>query len=183
MAAGARMWESKMFTKEQMVEWENKPTIDQIWANLQACFTEKWLKCHQYSSTTAKHSQFREVVLSAQEQAADKEEGEMQAMMSMLLQEQHLTKLEGMAAANRVAIETLLEHMNAIVGTSEKNTNKESMLPTGNNSGTAATKRSKKKCNNCGKMVFHKLEVCYELDANADKRWVVWKSSKVEMTP
>ncbi len=28
MAAGARMWESKMFTKDQMVAWENKPTVD-----------------------------------------------------------------------------------------------------------------------------------------------------------
>ncbi len=35
MAAGARMWESKMFTEDQMVAWENKPTIDQTWVNLQ----------------------------------------------------------------------------------------------------------------------------------------------------
>jgi hypothetical protein len=25
MAAGARMWESKMFTEDQMVAWENNP--------------------------------------------------------------------------------------------------------------------------------------------------------------
>ncbi len=29
MAAGARMWESKMFTEDQMVAWENKPTAQQ----------------------------------------------------------------------------------------------------------------------------------------------------------
>ncbi len=28
MAAGARMWESEMFTKDQMVAWENKPTAN-----------------------------------------------------------------------------------------------------------------------------------------------------------
>ena len=34
MAAGARMWESKMFTEDQMVAWENKPAVDQTWVNL-----------------------------------------------------------------------------------------------------------------------------------------------------
>ena len=29
MAAGARMWESEMFTEDQMVAWENKPAVDQ----------------------------------------------------------------------------------------------------------------------------------------------------------
>jgi hypothetical protein len=35
MAAGARMWESKMFTKDQMVTWENKTAAQQTWQNLQ----------------------------------------------------------------------------------------------------------------------------------------------------
>ncbi len=48
MAAGARMWESEMFTKDQIFAWENKPTADQMWANLQTYFTEKWLKRCQY---------------------------------------------------------------------------------------------------------------------------------------
>ncbi len=34
MAAGARMWESKMFTKDQMVAWENKPAAQQTWQAL-----------------------------------------------------------------------------------------------------------------------------------------------------
>ncbi len=36
MAAGARMWESEMFTKDQMVTWENKPAVQQMWQALQA---------------------------------------------------------------------------------------------------------------------------------------------------
>ena len=40
MAAGARMWESKMFTEDQMVAWEKKTAIDQTWVNLQTYFTE-----------------------------------------------------------------------------------------------------------------------------------------------
>ncbi len=49
MAAGARMWESKMFTKDQLVLWENKPPANQTWKALQDYFTEKWLKRCQYS--------------------------------------------------------------------------------------------------------------------------------------
>ncbi len=32
---GAQMWPSEMFTEEQILAWENKPAINQTWANLQ----------------------------------------------------------------------------------------------------------------------------------------------------
>lgn len=70
MAAGAQMWESKMFTEEQMLAWENKPAADQMWANLQAYFTKKWLESNQYLSSTAKQSRFKEAELAAQEKEA-----------------------------------------------------------------------------------------------------------------
>ncbi len=38
MAAGARMWESKMSTKEQMIVWDNKTAAQQTWQNLQDYF-------------------------------------------------------------------------------------------------------------------------------------------------
>ncbi len=41
MGAGAKMWESEMFTKDQMVVWENKPIANPMWDNLQTYFTEK----------------------------------------------------------------------------------------------------------------------------------------------
>jgi hypothetical protein len=41
MTAGAQMWECEMFTEDQMVAWENKPTTDQKWDNLQTYFMEK----------------------------------------------------------------------------------------------------------------------------------------------
>jgi hypothetical protein len=85
MAAGARMWESEMFTEDQMVAWENKPAVDQIWVNLQTYFVKKWLERHQYSAVTAKHSHFREATLAAQEHAAAEEESESHAMMFALL--------------------------------------------------------------------------------------------------
>ncbi len=77
--------------------------------NLQAYFTKKWLEWPQYSAATAKHSRFREAALEVQEHVAAKEEGEAHAMMFALLQEQHTTQLEAMAAANKAVMETLME--------------------------------------------------------------------------
>jgi hypothetical protein len=54
MAAGKRMWESKMFTKDQMVACENKTSVQQTWQNLQDYFTEKWLEQRQYLQATVK---------------------------------------------------------------------------------------------------------------------------------
>jgi hypothetical protein len=109
MAAGARMWESKMFTKDQLVLWENKPAANQMWQALQDYFTEKWLECRQYSQGTAKHSRFKDAALAAQEQVAAEEEGEVSAMMFALLQEQHKTQLKAMGTANQKAMEAMFE--------------------------------------------------------------------------
>jgi hypothetical protein len=55
MAAGARMWESEMFTDDQMAAWENRPTADQTWANLQTYFTEKWLDASIWQPRPSNH--------------------------------------------------------------------------------------------------------------------------------
>jgi hypothetical protein len=34
MAAGAQMWQSEMFTEDQMVVWENRGAMAQTWAAL-----------------------------------------------------------------------------------------------------------------------------------------------------
>jgi hypothetical protein len=179
MAAGARMWESEMFTEDQMVAWENKPAAAQTWQALQDYFTEKWLERRQYSQATAKHSRFKDAALAAQEQAAAEEEGEASAMMFALLQEQHKAQMEAMASANQKAMELMMERMNALVAGAQKGQDKENAPPAGNNNhSTGGTKRSKKKCQHCGKHVFHKAADCYELEANASKRWAGWKSVK-----
>ncbi len=100
MVAGTKMWESKMFTEDQMVAWENKLAAQQTWQALQDYFTEKWLERRQYSQATAKHSWFKDAALAAQEQAAAVEEGKTTVMMFALLQEQHKHQMEGMAASS-----------------------------------------------------------------------------------
>ena len=87
MAAGAQMWQSEMFTEDQMVAWENRTSATQTWTELQTYFTEKWLERKQYSATTAKQSRFKEAPLQAQEAAAAEEEGETQAMLFAMLQD------------------------------------------------------------------------------------------------
>jgi hypothetical protein len=62
------MWESEMFTENQMVAWENSnSTANQMWDNLQTYFMGKWLERHQYLAAMAKHSHFKKVALAAQE--------------------------------------------------------------------------------------------------------------------
>jgi hypothetical protein len=131
MAAGARMWESKMFTEDQMIAWENKTTAQQTWQALQDYFTEKWLERCQYLQATAKHSRFKDAALAAQETAAAEEVGETSAMMFALLQEQHRTQLEAMATANQKAMDAMFERMNAIVAGNGKGQDKETTPPAG----------------------------------------------------
>jgi len=188
MVADARMWECEMFTEDQMVAWKNKPAVNQTWVNLQTLFTEKWLERRQYLAAMAKQSRFKEATLAAQEQAAATEEGETQAMMFAMLQEQHQLQLEASAAANKAAMEAMMERMNALVtaqgGTKHDPTaDKENASPLTNRGKEDAikkehTRRKKALCPHCKAFVYHKPEKCLELEANNDKRWPGWKSIK-----
>jgi len=115
MTAGAQMWNSKMFTKDQMVAWENKTAAQKTWAVLQTYFTNKWLELKQYSAMMAKQSRFKEAALLAQETAAVEEEGESQAMLFAMLQEQHDKQIAVMAATNKANMDLMMEQMNAMV--------------------------------------------------------------------
>ena len=111
------MWQSKMFTKDQRVVWENKTTARQTWAELQVYFTEKWLERKQYSATTANESQFKEAALLTRKTAAAKEEGETQAMLFVMMQDQHAKQIKQMESANKPNMDAMMEPMNALVAT------------------------------------------------------------------
>ena len=162
-----------------MVAWENKSPAQQTWQNFQDYFTEKWLERRQYSQATAKHSQFKDAALAAQETAAAEEEGEASAMMFALLQEQHRAQLDAMASANQNAMEAMFEQMNAIVAGNGPRPDKENTPPGGNvnpgNDNDGGTKHKKKKFPHCRKTVLHKPVEFYELEANASKCWTGWR--------
>ncbi len=171
------MWASEMFTKEQMLGWENKSTADQTLPNLQAYFTEKWLERKQYSATTAKQSRFKEAAPAAQEKEAAAAEGETQAMLFAMLQEQHDKQIASMEATNKANMEAMMERMNALVAAGY---NKENVILPGTTPTSGGPKRPRAKkhhCPNCKKMVIHKAKDCYELEANKDKRFNGWKSA------
>ncbi len=190
MAAGAQMWQSNMFTEDQMVAWENKPAAQQTWVVLQAYFTKKWLECKQYSATTAKQSRFKEAALLAQEKAAAKEEGELQAMLFAMLHKQYDNQIMVMTATHKANMDALMERMNAILaGGGEKQTaqhDKETTPPrwnrcplAGTGMGTDQAKKPRKQkalCPHCKTFVLHKPDNCTELEANKDKQRPGWKS-------
>ena len=159
-----------------MLGWENKPTADQTWPNLQAYFTKKWLERKQYSATTAKQSRFKEAALAAHEKEAAEAEGETQAMLFAMLQEQHEKQLASMEATNKANMEAMMERMNALVA----GHNKENVVPPGTTPTGSGSKRPRAKkhhCPNCKRMVVHKAAECYELEANKDKHFDGWKSA------
>ena len=185
MAAGAQMWQSEMFTKDQMVVWENKTTAQQTWAELQTYFTEKWLEQKQYSATTAKQLRFKEAALLVRETAVAKEEGEPQAMLFAMLQNQHTKQIKQMEAANKANMDAVIEHRNALVATAgclkpthqldKENTPPltKNADPTGDGDRSCSRKPRRKKsfCPNCKMMVIPKPELCYELKVDKAARY------------
>jgi hypothetical protein len=177
MVAGAQMWQSEMFTEDQMVAWENKTTAQQTWAALQAYFTKKWLERKQYFPMTAKQSRFKEAAFLTQETAAAEEEGELQAMLFAMLQEQHDKQITAMTAMNKANMDAMMERMNAIMaGGGEKRMaqqDKENTPPrwnrrppAGTGMGMDQTKKPRKQkalCPHCKTCVLHKPDNCPKL--------------------
>jgi hypothetical protein len=130
---------------------------------------------------TAKQSRFKDAALAAQELAAAEEEGKTTAMMFALLQEQHKAQLKAMAASNKQAMDTMLERMNALIAGQGKAANKVTATIPNSNTGqaTKTATHGKKVCTNCKKLVYHKLQTCYKLEANASKHYPGWILSKV----
>ncbi len=141
--------------------------------SLQDYFTEKWLEQRQYLQATAQHLHFKDAALAAQELAAAEEEGKTTTMMFALLQDQRKAQLETMVAANKQAMDAMLECMNASIADQGKAMDKvTAMIPHSNTGQPSNTTNCKKKvCTNCGKLVFHKPQTCYELEANTSKRY------------
>ena len=115
MAAGVQMWNSKIFTEDQMIAWENRTAAQQTLSALQTYFTNKWLERKQYSATMAKQSRFKEAVLLAQETVAAEGEGKSQAILFAMLQEQHDKQITAIAATNKANMDAMMDQMNALV--------------------------------------------------------------------
>ncbi len=126
---------------------------------------------------TAKQSRFKEAALAAQEKEVAEAEGETQAMLFAMLQEQHDKQIATMEATNKANMAAMMECMNALVAAGH---NKDKVVLPGTTPAGSKPKRPRPKkhlCPNCKKMVIHKATDCYELEANKDKRFEGWKSA------
>jgi hypothetical protein len=76
----------------------------------------------------------------------------------------------------------MLEQMNALIACQGKAVDKVTATLPNNTTGQASNTMSHKKKlrTNCGKLVFHKPQTCFELEANASKRYPGWKLSNVD---
>jgi hypothetical protein len=103
-------------------------------------------------------------------------------MMFALLQDQHKAQLEAMVAANKQEMDAMLWYMNALITGQGKAVDKVTATIPNSNTGQASNtmNRKKKVRTNCGKLIFHKPQTCYELESNASKHNPGWKSSKVD---
>ncbi len=162
------MRESKMFTEDQMVAWE-KPQRS---------------KPGRISSiTSGKMARLKTILASHRKTFAVQGcSPSSTTMMFALLQDQHKAQLEAMAAANKQAMDAMLERMNELSEGQGKAADKvTTTIPNSNIVHASNTTNCKKKvCATCGKLIVCKPQTCYELESNASKRYPGWKSSKVD---
>ncbi len=180
------MWQFEMFTEEQMVVWENRGAMVQMWAALQTYFTERWLERKQYSSMTANQSQFKEAALLAQETAAAGEEGETQALLFAMLQDQHAKQIVQMEATNKTNMDTMMEQMNALVVARDARHAHEpdkvntppgsNVIPLGSDAQAKKPRQKKALCQTCKCFIMHKPANCFKLEANKALCYPGWKS-------
>jgi hypothetical protein len=108
-------------------------------------------------ATTSKLSCLKEAELIAQETAATEEEGETQAMLFALLQEQH-DKQMATIATNKTKMDTMMERINDLSDTTGGKgiNNKENTHPARNSTPTnnAGTKKPKGKKNSAQPAIF-----------------------------
>jgi hypothetical protein len=101
MTAGAGMWESKMFTKDQMVAWENKPPPAANLAESPGLLHRKMARAKTIFASHRKTVMVQGCSPCSPRAGSGSGRRQDTAMMFALLQEQHKAQLEAMAAANK----------------------------------------------------------------------------------
>ncbi len=125
-------------------------------------------------------------MLLAQETAAAKEEGETQALLFAMLQNQHMKQLAQMEGTNKTNMDAMMEQINALVavgGARHAHQPDKVNTPPGSNviplgGGAQAKKPRQKKalCPNCKCFVMHKPASCFKLETNKASCYPGWKS-------
>jgi hypothetical protein len=146
-------------------EWEAKPKVDQTFTNFRVFMQKEFGKHHKQNKTTAKSVGFGISNSVTDKDIAQIEQLKVQALMiaelANSMQEQSQKQFKEM-------MEMFKDKLDA----------KTSPSPTNPKNPKSGADKKKKKCPHCGLEVYHKPKACFELEANADKRYPGWTSKK-----
>jgi hypothetical protein len=135
------------------LEWKVKPTADQTFANFRIIMQKEFGKHHKQNKTTAKLVGYGIANSITDKEVNQIKQLEVQALMIAKL-------VNSMQEHSQKQSKEMMEMFKATL-------NMNSPTPTIPKGG--AGKKKKKKFPHCGLEVYHKLEACFELEANAAK--------------
>ena len=148
-----------------LCEWEVKPKVDQTFTNFRVFMQKEFGKHHKQNKTTAKSVGFGISNSVTDKDIAQIEQLEVQALM--------ITEL-----ANSMQEQSQKQFKEMMEMFKDKFDTKTSPSPTNPKNPKSGADKKKKKCPHCGLEVYHKPEACFELEANAAKRYPGWTSKK-----
>jgi hypothetical protein len=144
--------------------WEEKSARQKTFANFRVFIQKEFAKHYKQNKSTAKSVGHGIANNVTDEQANQIDTLEAQAMImaevANSIAEQNQKQFKEMMSMFQKALET-------------KNSPNAPNAPTNSSGG-----KQKKKCPHCAKLVYHKPEKCFELEANAANRPAGWKSAK-----
>jgi len=143
-------------------EWEVKLKVDQTFANFRVFMQKELGKHHKQNKTTAKLVGFGIASSVIDKEVEQIEQLKVQALMIAEL-------ANSMQEQSQKQFKEMMEMFNAKL---DAKTSPNPSYPKGGEG------KKKKKCPHCGMEVYHKPEACFELEANASKHPVGWKSKK-----
>jgi len=144
--------------------WEAKSKADQTFVNFRVFIQKEFGKQHKQNKTTAKS-----VGYGIANSITDKEIDQIDQ-----LEAQALFVAELANSMQEQSQKQFKEMMEMFTATFAKN----SPSPTNPKNPKSGADKKKKKCPHCGLEVYHKPEACFELEANAAKRYPGWTSKK-----
>ena len=189
---------SSVFTKEHKLQWDKLEAEDQSWQVLKEHFIDSYNEEERYANETTGRGglqginemneeaddatdELTEYLYQVKLAATDSKEQIMQMGAKMDVMEAFTKKLKTLSetiasqqktiASQQATIETLTAKL-----AGGGNNNRGKAGGGGGGGGGEQTPKVKKKCKNCGKVVYHKPEKCLELPENEDIRMDGWKS-------
>ena len=159
--------------EQGLVNWIALDKTDHTWAKCKEHFTKEYADRRKHASIDAKQAGFGSAAL-AQEREREAAEAEEAAAMTCEIIQQMQDHSDKKYAVMETMMKKLMAQNEQLMKAKASTAG-----PTANPTATPrGPPREKRLCGNCGKMVYHPDDNCFELEKNADKRPSWWVSSK-----